>query len=321
MRRRPVAVAALCASAIAIVAVACGGGSQSRATRPSSYLPNPTPTAPAGAGEVVRGITYCTAGKIALKMDLYYPKTRAASMPVVLYLHGGAWEFGTKLSSGGIVNFSPLLERGFVIASADYRLAPPDKFPAQIYDVKCAVRSLRARAGQYNIDPQRIGVWGASAGAHLAMLLGVTDRSAGFEGDEGYGDQSSRVQAVVDMFGPADLTAPGFVQNTQGISQAVFGVPANSSSDVLKKASPITYVSKDDPPFLVVQGAQDTVVPLSQSREFVARLKAAGVPVIFIVVRNAGHGLAPTEQGPMTPNPVAVLGSVADFFTATLRKP
>jgi acetyl esterase/lipase len=259
-------------------------------------------------------------GGIALKMDLYYPQNRSDSMPVVVYLHGGAWEFGTKLSEGGIVDFNPLLMHGYVIASVDYRLAPQFKFPAQIDDVKCSIRSLRAHAGDYHIDPQRIGVWGASAGAHLAALLGVTDKSAGFDNAGGYTDQSSAVQAVVDMFGPTDLLQPGFVPNTNDIAQAVFGVPAHSPSPVLKRASPVTYVGPGDAPFLVIHGAEDTVVPLSQSTEFVDRLHKAGDAAILVVVQNAGHGLAPTEQGMMTPSPTQVLTMITDFFNSDLQK-
>src|SRR5258708_29883266 len=147
-----------------------------------------------------------------------------------------------------------------------------------IEDVKCAVRFLRAQAGTYHIDPKEIGVWGGSAGGHLVSLLGVTDQRAVFEVGK-YSDQTSRVQAVVDLFGPADLTVFFSDAYLQQLRESVFG------SFDLAKASPVTYITADDPPFLIMQGDADKTVPFSQSQEFYNKLVAAGVSAKLIVVK------------------------------------
>ena len=169
----------------------------------------------------------------------------------------------------------------------------------------------------YNIDPDRIGAWGGSAGGHLVSLLGTSDSSAGLEGTGGYQDQSSRVQAVVDMFGPADLTRQfeGGASGTRLGSQ-VFGT-GDGSSDILKMASPVTYVSADDPPFLILHGEMDELVPPDQSQELHDRLVAAGVPVSLVMVKNAGHGFAPSG-GRISPSRQEIEKLIVEFFSRNL---
>jgi acetyl esterase/lipase len=235
-------------------------------------------------------------------MDLYAPSGAAASpAPVAMYVHGGAWEHGSS-ALGGIhaAIASQLVAQGFLVVSVNYRLAPQYRWPAQIEDVKCAVRYLRANASTYNLDPARIGVWGSSAGGQLVSMLGTAPPSAGYDVGQ-YTNQSSRVQAVVDMFGPADLTASGWGSSTASIVQQVFGVTGGHNDPVLRKASPVSYIEADDPPFLIIQGAVDMTVPASQSEELAARLQAAGVPVTLVMVHNAGHGFAATG-GPINPS-------------------
>ncbi len=234
--------------------------------------------------------------------------------PVVIYVHGGGWTDGDK-ASGGERERQELLVRGYLVVAVNYRLAPEYKFPAQIEDVKCAIRHLRANIAAYNLDPDRIGAWGNSAGGHLVSLLGVTDASASFEGGGGHADQSSRVQAVVDGCGPADLT-----QDFSGFSSwgnRVFGV-TESSSQIIVRASPVTYVSSDDPPFLIVQGENDTLVPPSQSETLCQHLIAAGVPATLVMVENAGHGLKPVG-GAMSPSRSEITQIIADFFDERLK--
>jgi acetyl esterase/lipase len=197
-----------------------------------------------------RNITYCTANGVALKMDLYFPKaSNTDPTPTVVFVHGGGWKQGDKSMPPGTWRRSVVEEltaRGYLVAAPNYRLAPGYLWPAQIEDVKCAIRYLRANASTYHLDPNRIGAWGRSAGGHLVALLGLTDASAGLEGHGGYAEQSSRVQAVVDMFGPTDLTAFASANaRASKLVEPVFG----RAPERLTRASPINYVSKDDPPF------------------------------------------------------------------------
>lgn len=284
----------------------------------------------AGAGrnvlsKVDRDVTYCTMGGVDLKMDVYYPRSgtpgtpqRAGATtppaPVVMHVHGGGWTEGKKSDGPAALEIAPLVSQGYLVASVDYRLAPQYQFPAQIEDVKCAVRYLKANAAQYNLDPNRFGVIGESAGGHLVSLLGTTDQSAGWDGGQ-YSEQSSRVQAVVDMFGPADLTAPEY-RIAAGEFARVFG----TAPDALTKASPVTYVTPDDPPFLILQGDQDRLVPLSQSQELADRLTAAGVPAQLVVVKNAGHGFVPVGNATITPSRQELVRTVTDFFAKTLKE-
>jgi acetyl esterase/lipase len=286
------------------------------AVAPATAVPISMPTvAPfdrARLGTVERDITYCTTDGIALKMDVHYPDAMSKPAPVAVYVHGGSWSSGSKSDSIGMTDVPELLARGYLIASVDYRYAPEWKFPAQIHDVKCAIRFLRANAARFNLDPNRIGAWGHSAGGHLVTLLGTTDTRDGFEGSREYADQSSRVQAVVDMCGRADLH--GMPADK---AQSVFGAP-NDSSDILEHASPITFVSKDDAPFLILHGDKDATVPLRVSQTLAERLKAAGVPVTLVVVKNADHNFDP-EGGPMSPTRAEVTQMIADFFDQHLR--
>lgn len=232
---------------------------------------------------IQRDVTYCTVDGVALKLDLYAPPQAVSAAPAAVYVHGGGWSSGDK-AGGSVIPFSQLAAQGFWVAAVNYRLAPQSKFPAMIEDVKCAVRFLRANAARLNLDPNRIGAWGGSAGGHLVALLGTTDRSAGFDVGE-YADQSSRVQAIVDMFGPADLTLM-FPRASAGIVQSVFGSSANSQESA-RLASPITYATPDDPPFLILQGDKDNVVPLEQSQVMYDRLRALGVPATLVVTNES----------------------------------
>lgn len=260
----------------------------------------------------LRDVTYCIADGIDLKMDIYFPSaTWGKPRPATVYVHGGAWIGGDKRDGAGILEIPELLLRGYVVAAINYRLAPKYKFPAQIEDVKCAIRSLRANAATYRIDPDRIGVWGGSAGGHLVSLLGLTDRSAGFDVGQ-HLDQSSRVQAVVDYFGPSNLT--DFQSGSLPQLLMVFG-----SKEGLRKASPVTYITSDDPPFLIVQGELDTLVPPEQSQELYRKLTAAGLQATLVMVKNAGHGFRPVD-GPISPSRAEITKMTADFFDKHLQR-
>ena len=260
-------------------------------------------------GTLEKDITYCTMDGIKLKMDVYYPSKNNGRFAVTMYVHGGGWSSGDKAQGAGIVEIPALQKAGFLVVSVNYRLAPEYEFPAMIEDVKCAVRSLRAHADEYNLDPNRIGVWGGSAGGHLVNLLGTTDESAGFDVGE-YMEYSSRVQAVVDMFGPADLTMQ-FNGGYQSASR-VFG-----DFDAAL-ASPVTYVTADDPPFLMIHGEKDTLVPIEQSQILLAALQAADVPAELVPVANAGHSFKP-DGGEISPSRREIAQLVVAFFMEQLK--
>jgi acetyl esterase/lipase len=185
----------------------------------------------------------------------------------------------------------PLVEKGYAAASINYRLSQQALFPAQIEDCKAAIRWLRANAKKYHLDPRHIGVWGASAGGHLVALLGATGGVKDLEGEEGNLDQSSRVQAVVDWFGPTDFATigKGLSDPKSPVSRLIGGSP-QENKEKAAKASPITYVGKDAAPTLIMHGDKDNLVPISQSEELAAALKKAGVEVTFQVVKGNGHG-------------------------------
>jgi acetyl esterase/lipase len=271
---------------------------------------------PGGTSSLERNITYCVADGVELKMDIYTPADGSDSLPALLYVHGGAWQKGDKSAAQDQPFLQALVEAGYLVAAVNYRLAPEYQFPAMIEDVKSAVRYLRANAGELGIDADHIGAWGGSAGGHLVSLLGVTDGDEGLEGDGGYLGVSSRIQAVVDMFGPTDLTVP-FDGRDAKLRAAVFGT-TDESADILRIASPVTYVTPDDPPFLILQGTEDTTVPPSQSQALYDLLQAAGVESTLVMVQNAGHGLAP-QAGTVEPSKDEQIRMIVAFFDQYLK--
>ncbi len=281
--------------------------------------------APVLAG-TVSTLTYCTNGGTALTLQLYHPTAVPKHpVPVVVYVHGGAWELGTpSIQPGTHVGDveSDLVNHGWDFATVQYRLAPQWPWPSQIIDAKCAIRYLRASAAFLHIDPSRIGVMGWSAGGQLAAMAGLAGPNAGFDVGQ-YVDQSSRVQAVVDEYGPADLAAPGWLSSpiAPQVDPTVFGVTPGSDTAALAAASPVTYVGPSAPPFLVIQGAEDSIVVPPQSIELVDRLTAAHDEARLIMVQGAGHGFKQAGSSPIKPDIVTLTSDVASFFLAELAQP
>lgn len=267
---------------------------------------NPPPGRSSLPGSVERDITYCTREGEDLKMDLYRPDNPNGA--AVLFIHGGGWTSGSKNGGSGSEMWPELLGRGYLVASIDYRLAPEHPFPAQMEDVTCAVLYLKHNAADLGIDPDRIGAYGGSAGGHLASLLGTTG-GQGYEG--GITSLNAEVAAVVDLFGPTDLTVE-FDGASERIITTVFGA-SDRGSKVLVQASPVHNVSADDPPFLIIHGELDELVPIEQGRALYEALVSAGVDVEFVPVKNASHGFTPTG-GPISPTRVEITRMVADFF-------
>lgn len=225
------------------------------------------------------------------RLDLAMPKVRGdESRPGLVIVHGGGWRSGDK--GGGQWRSLPLeyAAKGYVAVSVNYRLTDEAPFPACVEDVKCAVRWLRANAEKYNVDPKRIGAYGNSAGAHLVAMLGLVGPDAGLEGDGPYQEQSSLVQAVCCSATPTDFS-DWSGSSFRGESTFLPG-PPDSLAERVKKASPISYVRADAPPFLVIHGTADQTVPFSQGEKFVEALKQAGAKdVTFLTVEGAGHGV------------------------------
>ena len=224
-------------------------------------------------------LTYAVRGGVPLKLDLFTP-AGPGPWPTVLWFHGGAWMFGDRT---GWPHMMFLLAHGYAVANVDYRLSQAAPFPAQLDDCQAALDFLCGHAAQYGLDPARMAATGESAGGHLAALLGLTRGPA-------TAAAAGRVRAVVDLFGPTDLPALAArsPELTKAVHQLLGGTPADRP-DLYRAASPLDRVSAGDPPFLVLHGDRDAVVPIAQSERFVAALRAAHVPVRFEVVAGAGH--------------------------------
>lgn len=238
--------------------------------------------------EFTRDVVYGKGGGEDLKLNISRPKGGAKNLPCVVFIHGGGWAAGDRAGHDDAT--WNMARAGYVSATIGYRLAPKHKFPAQVHDVKAAIRYLRAHADKHGLDPKRIGACGFSAGAHLSMMLGVTDKDDGLEGEGGWADQSSAVQAVVAFFGPTDLTAADLPEQTKPILAGFIGGTLDEKREEYKRASPITYVGKGDAPTLIIQGTKDALIPHTQAFAMVEAMTRAGVPGRADVLVGAGHG-------------------------------
>jgi len=257
----------------------------------------------------VRDIPYVIGGHERQKLDLYLPATSGTECPLVIWVHGGGWSGGSRKDCPAI----RLAERGYAVASIDYRLSQDAIYPAQIEDCKAAVRFLRAHALDYGIQPKRIGAWGGSAGGHLVSLLGATGNIRDFDTGANL-DQPSQVQCVVDWFGPTD-----FLHYGDPPSKAVYD-PNSAGARLLggkdpekaRRASPLYFVNKDAAPFLIMQGDKDNLVPLQQSQVLEAALKQNGVECNLMILAGAGHG------GPAFTSPES-MATICEFLDRHLR--
>jgi acetyl esterase/lipase len=259
-----------------------------------------------------RDLAYVEAGHERQKLDLYVPEVGSEMPPLVVFIHGGGWRSGRKGASPAL----PLLARGYAVAGLGYRLSDAAQFPAQIHDCKAAIRWLRANAQKYGFNPDKIGVWGPSAGGHLSALLGTSGEVRELEGDLGNAGVSSRVQAVCDFYGPTDFLlgdVGGKADNAQGPVALLLGGPVPQRPEVARAASPAHWISRDDPPFLIFQGGKDRTVPPVQSQKFAELLKQAGVEVELVEFPEAEHG-GPAFSSPET------IGKIVDFFDRHLKR-
>ena len=269
-----------------------------------------------------KDIPYVAGGDAAQRLDLYLPEQPAEKpLPLVVWIHGGGWKGGSKAGCPA----QGMVRKGYAAASVEYRFSQKALFPAQIQDCQAAIRWLRANSKQHHIDPARIGVWGGSAGGHLVALLGTSGGKKAFPPIGGNEDQSDRVQAVCDVYGPANFTTvmqqAADDQNVRNIFafntpsdpySCLIGAKLGEDKQKTDAVSPVHYVSSDNPPFLILHGTRDALVPFAQSEELAAALEAKGVKVLLQKIPGGGHG------GPVFNKPA--LGElIQKFFDKHLR--
>ncbi len=224
-----------------------------------------------------------------LQLDMARPKSGTGPFPAIVCIHGGGFRAGTRQGYDSLC--IRLAQQGYVAVTVTYRLAPKYQFPAAIYDVKTAVRWLRANAKKYSIDPDRIGVTGGSAGGHLAQFLGVTADVKQFEGDGGNADQSSKVACVVNYYGPSDFTKSyGRSVDAAEVLPLWLGGNLEQARHKHILASPLYWVTPEAPPTLCIHGTDDKYVNHEQAVWLIDKLKAAGVEAELLTLQGAGHG-------------------------------
>lgn len=253
--------------------------------------------------EVVNSLTYVTRDMTPLMLDVYRPTGVEGNRPVVLMVHGGSWQAGSRTEARPFGEF--LAERGYAVVAMDYRLVPAATFPAQIDDVRAAASWVQANAKQYRFDTAHIIAMGASAGGQLAALLAVQPVA-----------NVPKVVGVVDFFGPMDFTAVPPNLAAEMVVQAYLGASRQQNPKIYVDASPITYVTADDPPFLIFHGTKDQVVPYNQSERMARALEAAGVPETFFPLTDIGHDV-PAITSPLGQRMTATLLAFLQQRTTT----
>jgi acetyl esterase/lipase len=273
-----------------------------------------TSIAQAQEAKTYKDVVYATVDGKALALDLYMPAGKK-SPSLIVWVHGGAWYLYDKTQHP-----KQLADSGFALASLDFRQSTEARFPAQIYDIKAAIRFLRAKAKDYGYRTDKIAIAGASSGGHLAALVGVTNGNKELEGKEGdYLKESSNVQAIVDYFGASNLTTILAQSTPHGLDvrkpalDKLLGGQPEAVQELAKLASPVFHVDKTDPPLLLLHGDQDPQMPINQAHELQGAYEKLGLDVAFDVVHGAGHA------GPMfyeEPH----LKRVVDFLQRTIGK-
>jgi acetyl esterase/lipase len=259
--------------------------------------------------ELREAIEYGTGGEVPLKLDLYIPKDIQRPTPALIFVHGGGWRSGSRNDYRYYcIKFA---ERGYVVATITYRLRDVALFPAAIEDAKCAVRWMRTNAESLGADPNRIAIIGGSAGGHLAMMVGYSVDDVELEGNGEHEVVSSRVQAVVNLYGPTDLTTP--YARTHETITGYLGKLYDEAPEMYQRASPLHHVSADDPPTLILHGSIDELVPISQAERLAQALDEVGV----------AHEYYPLDGWPHSMDVAQVVNDFCivrmfDFFTKYL---
>ena len=270
------------------------------------------PVSSAGDPKIATGydLVYSRPGGTELKLDIAYPVEGTGPYPAVVVLYGGAWRVGNKW--GNRPTLAQFARRGFVAISPQYRHCPKDVFPSQVHDVKAAVRWLRTHAADYHVDVDHVGAMGFSAGGHLSLMLGVTGPDDGLEGDVPPGAPSSKVQAVVNYFGPSDLTATDVPDISVGLVRDFLGGTPAEKAEIAVKASPLTYLTKDDAAILTFHGTKDALVPHSQSVKLAEAMNRVGLQGRTELLIGTGHGWVGPEMK-------RTMNATYEFFEQHLR--
>jgi acetyl esterase/lipase len=255
------------------------------------------PSLAAGAS-AHKDLPYATVGGQTLGLDLYVP-TDVKRPPLVIYVHGGAWNAGNKTQYPVF-----LVEHGYAVATLDFRSTDLAPFPANVHDIKAAIRYLRGKARDYGYRGDRIAITGASSGGHLAALVGVTNGNAALEGDEGdFRGESSSVQAIVSWFGASDLTTILAQSTPFGLEVRVpalkrlLGDQPEKVPEIARLASPVFQVDAKDPPLLLLHGDQDRQMPINQLHELDGAYAKAGLKAETFVLHGVGHDGGPFFTG------------------------
>lgn len=240
----------------------------------------------------IKDIAYVEGGHEQQRLDLFLP-AGAGPHPLIVYVHGGAWRGGSRKD----MPLGKLVAQGFAVAGTDYRLSTVAPFPAQMHDIQAAIRFLRAKAGEYGLDPKRFAIAGSSAGGHLAALAGVTGGKPELDGHLGaHRGESSAVQAIISLFGASDLTTILSQSTPQGLKMRVpalellLGGQPGAKPELARLASPVFQADRHSPPLLLIHGDQDPQMPIDQAHQLHDRYKALGLPVGFHVIHGAKHG-------------------------------
>jgi acetyl esterase/lipase len=265
---------------------------------------------------IERDIVYATNGERKMLLDVYRPKSDGP-LPLVIWIHGGAWDWGNQYRSNPMV---ALIERGYAVSGINYTKSREEIFPAVINDCRAVVSFLRLNAERFNLDPKRFGAAGDSAGGHLTALLATVGDTEEFMKHPVTKQASSAIQAASPWSGPTDFLKLNDVKCHQDYSQKhsapsrLIGQPIKEAPEKCRRANPITYISKGDPPCFIVHGDADFVVPLNQSELLHAALEKAGVPSTLYVVKGGNHGFSKGEE-----SEDEIVERVADFFDSQFK--
>jgi acetyl esterase/lipase len=298
---------------------------------PGDVYPDRVSQFPGGVTSLA-DVTYSTLpGFRPLAIDIYMPKKGGAPKPLVLYIHGGGWMGGHTRQSAAFSNFPAVLAKlaseGFVVASLEYRLSGEAPFPAQLQDARAAIRFLKTNATKYGIDASRVGVWGGSAGGHLAALIALSCGVASLDPAPAPAG-SECVQAAVTWYGVFDFApmlarqagTPGNPTLNPAENALLRCTPATCTPEAVRAVSPANYIDAKDPPFLLIHGEKDAVVPVAQSRDAEAAMKAAGMAVEAIYIAGADHSWISATPAETRAATLKAANATFDFFHQKLGK-
>jgi acetyl esterase/lipase len=322
-----IAIALLGMTACAGLAHAQSPAAPAPSTAPEPALGDPMPerrvSFPAGVTASTDIVFSTIPGYRPITLDLYRKTSASGPQPLVIYIHGGGWMNGHTRQSGAFSDFPAVLAdlaaRGYVVASLEYRLSREAPFPAAIDDVRTAIRFLKANAAAYGIDADRVGVWGGSAGGQLAALAALDCRGAPTGADKSHADQSDCVQAGVGWYGVYNFATMPKTNMPRAENSYLDCEKGSCPTDRVTAASPAAHVDRKDPPMLLIHGMDDQVVPVSQSYELDAKLKAAQVPVTLDVIPGVGHSWIGANEAATRAASLHALDLTFRFFDARLK--